>query len=264
MLFPGAYSFAQDNPNSFSFNTSIGSKDTSINIGNQFLIQYSEKLRLDSVELTPLTDYRVDYRYGIIDLADGLFTKYNLDTTQKYSLSVEYDVFPYKFPDEYSNVDLTIETDTITGDTVQIATQRVDFFENLFEGTQLEKSGSLFRGFTFGSNRDVTLNSGFRLQMNGKISDDVEITAALTDEDTPIQPEGNTQKLQELDKVFIELKSKNVTSTIGDIDINLHNSEFINFTRKIQGAKGFGDFGFGDLFFAGAVSRGKFASNQFN
>lgn len=264
VLFPAAYSFAQDDPNSYTFNTTIGSKDTSINLGTQFLLQFSEKLTLDSVTLTPISDYRIDYRNGVIDLSRGLFSKYDLDSTQKYSLSVQYDVFPYKFPEEYSNFDLTIETDTITGDTVQIATQRTDFFENLFEGTQLEKSGSLFRGFTFGSNRDVTLNSGFRLQMNGKISDDVEITAALTDEDTPIQPEGNTQKLQELDKVFIELKSNNVTSTIGDIDINLHNSEFINFTRKIQGAKGFGDFGFGDLFFAGAVSRGKFASNQFN
>ncbi len=256
---------AQNDPNNFIYSTSIGNKDTSISIGTNFIIQFSEKIFLDSTnELSPVSDYKIDYRNGIISLSPGLFTKYDLDTTLQYTIKVEYDVFPYTFKDEYSNFELTVETDTITGDTVQIATQKTDIIDNLFEGTDLEKSGSLFRGFTFGSNRDLTLNSGFRLQMNGKLSSDIEITAALTDEDTPIQPEGNTQKLQELDKVFIELKSNNVTSTIGDIDINLQNSEFINFNRKIQGAKGYGDFGFGDLFFAGAVSRGKFNTNSFN
>lgn len=262
---PLASLIAQDNPNSFSLNTTISHRDTSVRIGSNFIIQYSEKLTLDTnIILKPGTDYRMDYRNGVISLARDLFTIHDLDTSRSYPLKIDYDIFPYKFPDEYSNFDLTLETDTVTGDTVQIATQKTDFLENIFEGTQLEKSGSLFRGFTFGSNRDVTLNSGFRLQMNGKITNDVEITAALTDEDTPIQPEGNTQKLQELDKVFIELKSHNVVSTIGDIEIDLQKSEFINFSRKIQGAKGYGDFGFGDLLLSGAVSRGEYATNSFN
>lgn len=262
---PLASLIAQDNPNSFSLNTSISYRDTSVKIGSSFIIQYSEKLTLDTnVVLTPGSDYIMDYRNGVISFEKDLFAKHDLDTTLTYPLKIEYDIFPYKFPDEYSNFDLTLETDTITGDTVQIATQKTDFFDNIFEGTQLEKSGSLFRGFTFGSNRDVTLNSGFRLQMNGKITNDVEVTAALTDEDTPIQPEGNTQKLQELDKVFIELKSNNIVSTIGDIEIDLQESEFINFSRKIQGAKGYGDFGFSDILLSGAVSRGEYATNSFN
>ncbi|MCB0721538.1 MAG: hypothetical protein KDC42_04455 [Ignavibacteriae bacterium] len=264
LTLPAVISFAQDNPNSFSTDATLSFRDTTIRIGSEFIMQYSEKITLDSGIILKPSDYKIDYRNGEITFDKSIFTIYNLDTSKTYSLKINYDIFPYKFPNEFSNFDLTLEKDTVTGDTVQIATQKTDFIDNIFEGTDLEKSGSLFRGFTFGSNRDVTLNSGFRLKMNGKVTSDIEITAALTDEDTPIQPEGNTQKLQELDKVFIELRSNNITSTIGDIDINMQKSEFVNFSRKIQGAKGYGDFGFGDLFFAGAVSRGKYATNSFN
>ncbi|MCE1164884.1 MAG: hypothetical protein LWX07_05720 [Bacteroidetes bacterium] len=206
----------------------------------------------------------MDYRHGTISFAAQLFRKYSLDTLRIYDMIVRYDVFPYALKDEYSIFDLKLEKDTLTGDTIQIATQTTDLVENLFEGTDLQKSGSLFRGFTLGTNRDLTLNSGFKLQLNGKLSKDIEITAALSDEKTPLQPEGNTTKLQELDKVFIELRSNNLAATIGDIDVNLSSSEFLNFKRKIQGAKGYGEIGNGNFMITGAVSRGKFNTNNFN
>ena len=45
-------------------------------------------------------------------------------------------------------------------------------FESIF-GKRIEKSGSIIRGFSVGSNKDLTLQSGFRLQLAGKLSDDV-------------------------------------------------------------------------------------------
>jgi hypothetical protein len=276
--------FAQDNPQDNSQKNPLNNPnvktdvfqvshtDSLVKTDVKFIIQYSEILTLDfgdvpvhkNIKLSPASDYKINYKDGVITLNDGIFSKYELDTNRIYDLKVEYDLFPYTFRDEYSNFEIITERDTITGDTIEIATQRKDFIENIFEGTQLEKSGSIFRGFNFGSNRDLSLNSGFRLQLNGKISNDIEITAALTDESTPIQPEGNTQKLQELDKVFIELRSNNVSTTIGDIELDFVNSEFVKFQRKIQGAKGYGEFGFGDLVLSGAVQRGKFNSNSFN
>jgi len=257
-------SSAQQNPNSKNQIFKITFKDTSIVTNDKFIIQASDSLKINNISLQRIIDYKIDYRYGLISFSKDLFQKYSLDTSRIYDMNVQYDLFPFVFKDEYSNFDLKLEKDTLTGDTVQIAVPKKDMVEDLFEGTNLEKSGSLFRGLTIGSNRDLTLNSGFRLQLNGKLSNDVEITAALTDESTPIQPEGNTTKLQELDKVYIELRSHNVTATIGDIDVNFHNSEFVNFSRKIQGAKGYGEFDFGNFLLTGAVSRGKYNSNTFN
>jgi hypothetical protein len=245
-------------------NTKASYADTVINTNDKFLIQNTENLKLNNIKLNSLEDYSINYKTGLIILYKSLFFKYSLDTNRIYDLVIEYDLFPYNIKEEYSNFNVITERDTLTGDTIQIVSQRKDFIENIFEGTDLEKSGSLFRGFTFGSNRDVSLNSGFRLQMNGKLSKDIEIVAALTDENTPIQPEGNTTKLQELDKVFIELRASNITATIGDIELNFPQSEFLNFKRKIQGARGLGDFNFGNFSITGAVSRGKFSTNRFN
>lgn len=264
LILPSILYSQQQGPNYKLHIARIGVHDTIIDLGDKFIIQYSDKLTLQNMTLSPLKDYDFNYRTGIIKLSKDLFQKYELDTFQVYNLNIEYDVFPYDIKDEYSNFDILIEKDTITGDTVQIATQKKDFIGSIFEGTELEKSGSIFRGVTIGSNRDMSLNSGFRLQLNGKLTSDVEINAALTDENTPIQPEGNTEKLQELDKVFIEIKSNNVVGTIGDINIDFANTQFVNFKRKIQGAKAFTDYGIGNIFLSGAVQRGKFNSNSFN
>lgn len=254
----------QQNPNFKTFVARIGYQDTLINIQDKYVIQYSDILTLQNNILSPLNDYTFDFREGIIILSKDLFQKYSLDTFQIYNLTIDYDVFPYSFQDEYSNFEIITETDSITGDTVEIATQKKDFIGSIFEGTDLEKSGSLFRGVTIGSNRDLSLNSGFRLQLNGKLSSDIEINAALTDENSPIQPEGNTEKLQELDKVFIEVKSNSFIGTIGDINVDFANTEFVNFKRKIQGAKGYSDYGAGNIFLSGAIQRGKYNTNSFN
>lgn len=254
----------QENPNYKTFIAKIAFRDTLINLGDEFLIQFTDILTLQNKILTPVADYKTDYRKGIITLDRDLFLKYNLDTFQIYNLKIDYDVFPYSLKEEYSNFNIVLERDTITGDTVQIATQNKDFIGSIFEGTELEKSGSLFRGITVGSNQDLSVNSGFRLQLNGKLSGDLEINAALTDENSPIQPEGNTEKLQDLDKVFIELKNKSFTGTIGDINVDIINTEFTNFKRKIQGGQIYTDYGAGNVFLSGAVQTGKFNTNAFN
>ncbi len=131
-------------------------------------------------------------------------------------------------------------------------------------GSGMQKSGTIVRGFTVGTTKDFSLSSGLRLQLSGKISEDIEIVAALTDENTPIQPEGNTERLEELDKVFIQMKHKNVVGTFGDYQLKQRFGEFGVIDRKLQGLMG--EFSYGDVngYLSIANSRGKFNSNNFN
>lgn len=133
-------------------------------------------------------------------------------------------------------IPLIKKTKISKGDTIQ----RVAFlnrFESVFsqniEG--LQKSGTFVRGFQIGNNQNLTLNSSLNLFLKGKISENVSITAALTDENTPIQPEGNTQRLNEVDKVYITLESPYVSGTIGDFDFKSKNGKFEKIQRKLQG-----------------------------
>jgi len=110
-------------------------------------------------------------------------------------------------------------------------------FENPFAGLNrtLQTSGSIMRGVRIGSNRDFSLNSGLNLSLSGKLTDNLEVVAALTDEATPIQPEGNTKTLQEVDKVFVAFKSPYVWGTVGDFNLEYKNSRFADLARKLQG-----------------------------
>ena len=101
-----------------------------------------------------------------------------------------------------------------------------------------------------------------RLQLSGKLSNDIEIVAALTDENTPIQPEGNTATLDELDKVFIQVKHPNVTGTFGDYQLQEKTGEFGAIDRKLQGLMGEFNYEGQKGYIAIATSKGKFTTNQ--
>ncbi len=107
----------------------------------------------------------------------------------------------------------------------------------LLAKNKIDYRGAFTRGISIGNNQDLTLNSGFNLQLAGDLGDDIHISGAMTDSHIPIQPEGNTQQLQEFDKVFIVLSNKNSSLTAGDLEINRPNSYFINYYKKLQGVQ---------------------------
>jgi hypothetical protein len=137
-------------------------------------------------------------------------------------------------------------------------------------GANLNKSGSLVRGISIGTNQALKVDSGLRLQISGRVANKVDVVAALTDQNTPIQPEGNTQTLQEIDKVFVQLKGENVRATLGDYELSfadpqsvLVTGEFTRYARKLQGAMVAGEFGPAALILSAAASRGRFTTNEF-
>ena len=119
----------------------------------------------------------------------------------------------------------------------QIGQEQTSAANFLFQPQGLDYSGSIGRGISFGNNQDLVLNSNFNLQMAGKIGNDIELLAAMTDSNIPFQPEGNTQQLQEFDRIFIQIKRKNAALLLGDYDLKKPNAYFLNFTRRLQGAQ---------------------------
>ena len=142
---------------------------------------------------------------------------------------------------------------------------------NIYSKSELERSGSISRGISFGNSQDMSITSGLNLQLSGKISEDVSILAAITDNNIPVQPEGNTSQLQEFDKVFIKVMAGKSSLTAGDFNVNSEGSYFMRYNKKTQGAlfststalfNKKGDSSTVNITAAAAVSKGKYARNQ--
>ena len=124
--------------------------------------------------------------------------------------------------------------------------------------SDLQTRGSIVRGVNIGSNRDLSLNSGLNIELSGHLTKNMEVIAALTDESTPIQPEGNTQTLNEIDRVYVQFKSPFIEGTVGDINLDHKESQFGRVFRKLQGLTLLGTY---KNYFAGvtaATTRGFF------
>jgi hypothetical protein len=107
--------------------------------------------------------------------------------------------------------------------------------EELFSSPGLQKTGNISRGISFGNNQNVFVNSTLNLQMEGRLTDDITITAVISDQNIPFQPQGNTQQLQQFDKVYVQLESKRAKLIVGDLVLKNKPSNFLRYNRNVQG-----------------------------
>lgn len=154
---------------------------------------------------------------------------------------------------------------TNVADSTTVKIVSIQNADDLFGDVDLQRSGSLTRGITVGTNRDFSLESGLRFEMSGQLTDDVDLLVNLTDQSTPIQPDGSTQNLREFDQVYVRLRSPKATVQLGDVDISIQNSEFARINRRLQGVDAETRFGkYGNYGASVSVPRGQFRTQQFN
>ncbi len=219
---------------------------------------------LDGTAFTDTSAIRIDYASA--SLLVNRNSQALPDTVRIY-----YRTFPLLFTRNWANRDRSVIEKSFGGEynpfSYPSETQRDDPFRT--DG--LQRSGSIARGITFGNNQDAVVNSAFNLQMSGKIGDDIEVLAAITDNNIPVQPDGNTQQIQDFDKVFIQL-SKNKSKLIaGDFELRRPDSYFMNLYKKGQGGiftteypSGLENGSVMRTTVSGAVSKGKYARKPFN
>ena len=187
------------------------------------------------------------------------------------SVEASYRVFPSLYSEKTFNKDPSLIRD------VQAVAQNPFSYTvaaggsgQLFDLGSLSRSGSISRGITIGNNQDLGVSSSLNLNLSGQITPKVGIRAAITDNNIPFQPEGNTQQLQDFDQIYIQLFTDKTELTAGDFRLERPKSYFMNFFKRAQGVSIKHRFpivrkkvtdehpGFLEVKGSGALSRGKF------
>jgi hypothetical protein len=138
--------------------------------------------------------------------------------------------------------------------------------EELLATPGIQKNGSITRGISMGNSQSLFVNSAMNLQLEGKLTDDIAITASFTDQQIPFQPEGNTRQIQEFDRIFVELRHQKGTLQAGDIVLKERPGEFLKFFKNVQGSMVQTQWGdsthWGQSRIGGAIAKGQFHSQE--
>jgi hypothetical protein len=210
------------------------------------IIINSEKVFQNSFLLEPEKDYRLDHASGSIEFTNLIG-----------NVTVEYYIYPSNLLEKFYYYKVQNYTDSTK---VKLPPRRRF---RLYDDTSLNISGSKTISISFANNEDFSLDQSLFLQINGKLGENLNIEAQLSDSQSPITPEGDSRELSSLDKVFLRLYGANYELAFGDLEMEFSETQFMNYSPKFEGLKA-GWFGRNSFQGALAISKGKKATVTFN
>lgn len=243
----------------------------SLNFRSKSVKVVSDTIQIDTISISPYNFKVYNSLKQQIDTTEYIvnFGKAQLIINkQKYPhIRIEYKTLPQFLTKVYSKFDKKLivpkATDLSKLYSVRGSTRKRNFTP--FDG--LKTSGSISRGLTLGNNQNTVVNSNLNLQISGNLSKKVKIRASITDTNVPLQENGFTQRLNEFDRVFIELYSDDWSIKAGDINLANTDNYFMQFHKKVAGVQLEASLDKEEsttqFFASGALVRGQFAKNTF-
>lgn len=98
----------------------------------------------------------------------------------------------------------------------------------------LDYDGSFSRGISQTGRTLISIQISI-YKMAGDIGGGIMLKAGILDANIPFQPEGTTQRLNEFDKVFIEIQKDKHSVIAGDFEISNPQGYFTRYFKKLKG-----------------------------
>lgn len=245
-------------------------------VHTRYIYSHQDTIQLDSLIILP-SSFKISSSQGnILDTAfyTILFSDSKLILSDKlpqslYPITTEFKVFPFDIQKPYYHKKFEIRPSKAANGIDEMSYYRYTTQQKSTSPLGLDdfqKSGNISRAISVGNQQNVSVLSHLNLQISGRISEELELLASISDDNIPIQPDGNTQQLQDFDKVFIQIKHKNGQLTAGDFEMKNPNSFFLRYYKKAQGANASVNLDLNSktnlkVYGGIALSRGKYARN---
>ncbi len=226
---------------------------TRVEIGRSFIVPESDSVLIDGALLQRGSDYRINTLRGSIVLVRP--------ASGGERLVVRYARYPLPFGPVFASRVAEGAPPLPLEPLVSPAPAREE--RRAAEPYQLRVSGSKTVGVNIGSNRDLGLDQSLRVTMVGKVAKDLEVNAFLSDDNLPVQPEGNTEELKYLDKVSVQVKAKHTEVQLGDFSSALSWSQFSSFQRELRGVAAGVNVRGQSFTASGGVAKGRFKTASF-
>ncbi len=243
---------------------------------NSLTIPYSS----DTIEFDSVSVYRTGFKlemggktinsaaYYLDPVHAKLFFLTRPDTGK---ITLFYERTPFDFSQDFKHksTDIIVTDTTKTFDPFIYSVSSANPNEDLFGSSKLNKQGSISRGVTIGNSQSLALQSTLNLQLDGQIAPNLFLKGSISDDNVPFQPEGNTQKLQEFDQVYLKIYNDDFAVIGGDFWLRRPKGYFLNYNKRSQGVsienyhslELLGFKGNAEHKFSGAFSKGKFSRN---
>lgn len=235
-----------------------------ITLSEKPIVIDSVSINREFFKLLDRSGNEIDTLYYTVDFQKGTLAFKNSFKSED-TLTVRYLKFPEYLTKKYSIYDQSrIVSNEAGRNLYRVSREPITTFKP-FDG--LSTTGNISRGVTVGNNQNAVVNSNLDLQISGKISEKVSLRASLQDSNIPLQEGGYSQRLDEFDQIFVELFSDKWAIRAGDLFLENRQSDFLNFSKKVQGLSTHFTFGQPenktDLFVAGAIVRGQYTRSSF-
>jgi hypothetical protein len=224
-----------------------------LNLGSAFIVPGSERVYVDS-NLLKDDEYEINYRLGVIRIG--------VELSEGALVVVQYRRAPFTLQPVYSLREVEI-SEPGSGDTVFVSPPPASPRETGIESGNLVFGGTKSISFTVGNNRGTSLDQSLQASIEGQLTPTIKVKALLSDDNLPVQAEGNTEELEYLDKVYVEIEGSHAKTALGDFGFQNTISTFSPFTRQLKGISAEAWVDRGRVMFAGAQSKGEFRTIQF-
>ena len=199
------------------------------------------------------------FKVDSIDRVNGvIFFKNNF--TEKIFATVEYKILSNGLPITIKKYEDYLEPLTL----IKKKDTSYKFYQdkNSDKTYEISSYGSFNRKLSYSPIIGNQFSGNINIELDGMLSDDISISANISDNDFPIQPEGTTRNLEDLQQVYIELNHPQFSVNVGDVNYNYKKNGLLDLDRILVGVKNnikFDNINFSSIY---ANSKGKYNSME--